>query len=56
MSKYIFHITEKNSNFQLVDDWNEWISARDEFSAKHEIESAYPREKGYECTLIEVTN
>lgn len=52
MGKYHFKITQYNSNFQYVDDWEEWISDESFYLAKDVIERVYPENEGYKCTLI----
>lgn len=52
MGKYTFNVVHRNSKFNIDDSFNEWISAKDEFEAKHVIEAAYPDSRGYNCMLI----
>lgn len=54
MAKFIFHINKRNDKFELVDDWGEWISAKNKFDAQRQIEKAYPYSKGYECILTDI--
>lgn len=52
MSKYYFKITQYNSNFRCIDNWEEWISDNSKLSAVKTIQNAYPESEGYNCELI----
>ncbi len=54
MPKFTFKIFHYNSKFKLDNDWSEWISAKDKIDAQSTIESAYPENLGYKCTLISI--
>ena len=53
-TKYWFKICQYDDKFNLHDEWDEWITAKDEFDAKHIIEKAYPEELNYKCILLNV--
>lgn len=52
--KYNFRITQYNSNFEYVDDWEEWTSAGSKFEAQDIMERAYPECEGYKCVFDNV--
>lgn len=54
MSKYRFKITQYNSNFEYVDDWEEWISDESKPLAIDTIQRVYPELEGYKCELMEI--
>lgn len=54
MPKFTFRISKYNNHHELLDDFKEWISARDKFDAQTQIEKAYPYKMGYECILTEI--
>lgn len=54
MAKFIFKIEEYSEMFRKIDEFEEWISADNRLDAWASISKAYPSNKGFDVTLLEI--
>ena len=53
MAKFNFKI-EKYNNFKKVDEFEEWITAKDRLDAWADINNAFPYKLGFDVTLLDI--
>lgn len=52
MRKYIYWIDVINSSGDTIDDFKEWVIAKDQISARQQIEHKYPDRNRYKIMLL----
>lgn len=52
MRKYIYWIDVINSSGDTIDDFKEWVIAKDQISARQQIEKQYPDRNRYKIMLL----
>lgn len=52
MRKYIYWIDVINSSGDTIDDFKEWVIAKDQISARQQIEKQYPDRNKYKIMLL----
>lgn len=52
MRKYIYWIDVINSSGDTIDDFKEWVIAKDQISARQQIEQQYPDRNKYKIMLL----
>lgn len=52
MRKYIYWIDVVGSNGDTIDDFKEWVIAKDQISARQQIEKQYPDRNRYKIMLL----
>lgn len=54
MAKFIFKIEEYNEAFKKIGEFEQWITSDCRLNAWVDINKAYPSNKGFDVTLIDI--